>query len=34
MLILACVLFSGWLLASTLGTWAYLAGNDSLERSL
>lgn len=34
MLMLACVVCAGWLLASTFGTWAYLAGNGSLERSL
>ncbi len=39
MLILTCVLLSGWLLASILGSWAYFAADDSsnpdrFERSL
>lgn len=39
MVILTCVLVSGWLLASTLGSWAYFAAdnsshNDRVERSL
>lgn len=31
MVILASVLFSGWLLAATLGTWAYFAAGDDLQ---
>lgn len=34
MLILACVVLSGWLLAATLGTWAYFAADGSLTSSL
>ena len=34
MLILTCVMASGWLLAATLGTWAYFAGDANLNRSL
>ncbi len=31
MLTLAAVIILGWLLASTIGTWAYLAGKPELE---
>lgn len=34
MVILACVLLGGWLLAATIGSWAYFAGDSDLERSL
>lgn len=34
MLILACIVFSGWLLAAILGTWAYFAAEGGLNESL
>jgi hypothetical protein len=33
MLTVAIVLCSGWLLAATIGTWAYFAGEGSSPRS-
>lgn len=29
MLVVAIVITSGWLLAATIGTWAYFAGEDT-----
>lgn len=34
MLILACVVFSGWLFAVILGTWAYFAAEGGLNEAL
>lgn len=34
MLIVATVLILGWLLAATIGTWAYFAGNSNDSSSL
>jgi hypothetical protein len=34
MLILACVVFTGWLLAATIGTWAYFAGEGETDSFL